>query len=306
MGLHIKYRPANFKDVIGNKIIIKSIKSMIDKKDRPQVYLFSGPSGCGKTTLARILSRELGCSSHDLTEVNSSNNRGIDTARDIINKMHYRPMDGKVRVYLLDEAHKTTKDFQNALLKSMEDTPKHVYFILCTTEPEVLVTAFRKRCSHFTVAPVPNIRLVRFMKHILLQEDMEDALTDEELEGLAKRAKGCPRDCLIFLDQVRYLDGDEKITVLSSLKSEEEQVVNLCKALVRKKPEWSAIQKILSRLKGTEPETIRRSVLGYFTAVAMNNTDACDKAALIIECFKDSYFYSGRAGLILSCYNVVF
>src|SRR3989304_2450876 len=154
MGSNIKFRPKDLSDIIGNRSIVTSLESILQSKDRPHAFLFTGKQGCGKTTLARILCKRLECSDHDLIEINISNNRGIDTARDIIQFAYVKPLDGRSRVYLLDEVHKSTNDFQNAILKVMEEPPEHLYFILCTTEPQKLLKTVISRCTEYVVSPL--------------------------------------------------------------------------------------------------------------------------------------------------------
>ena len=136
--LPIKYRPQYFDEVAGNKDAVAQCEAILKRSlaTIPRSWLFTGPSGTGKTTLARILRYELDCSDADFHEFNTSNTRGIDTIREITSKARLSPMDGKIQVYLLDECHQLTKDAQNALLKALEDTPKHTFFMLCTTNPE--------------------------------------------------------------------------------------------------------------------------------------------------------------------------
>ena len=168
--LHLAYRPKNFDEIFGNTAVIESLKSIFSRKsDFSHAMLFQGPSGCGKTTLARIVKDLLGCKGSDYTEINASNNRGIDTARLIVDNMKYRPMipGSKCRVYLLDECHQITGDAANALLKALEDTPAHVYFLLCTTNPGKLLQTIRNRCMIFEVQSLTDDQLVELLKWVL-------------------------------------------------------------------------------------------------------------------------------------------
>jgi len=300
MPLHIEYRPKTLDEFIGNKPTVNSLSSVLNREDKPHTYLFSGPSGCGKTTLARIVANEIGCSEHDFMEINSSNNRGIDTAREIISNMKFSPISGKVKIYLLDEVHQTTKDFQNALLKALEDTPSHVYFLLCTTQPDKLLNTIINRCSQFTVQKLPTNRIIRLLMLVSRKEGI--ILRQSVYEEIARAAEGSPRQALVILDQIRGLKEDEIEIVIRESQIEEKQVIDLCRALMSKE-KWKTISEILKGIE-TEPEKVRYAVLGYFTSVLLNKGDSY--SALVIDCFKEPFYNVGKAGLVAACYEVIY
>ncbi len=302
MGLNIDYRPSTFEEMIGNKDIIESLQSLLQQENKPHTFLFSGLTGCGKTTLARIVANGLGCSEYDRIELNASNNRGIDTARDIISQMNYKPLQGKNKVYILDEVHSTTKDFQHAMLKALEDCPEHIYFILCTTEPEKLLKTIVNRCSQFQVQKLNLKMIVRLLNRIL--DSIEKKVPPSILEQIGQECEGIPRQALIMLQQIIDIKDEEKaLKIIKSVKTDEKQIIDLCRGLNEQKP-WQTLASILKGIEA-EPETIRRAVLGYFTAVALNAKDKKTglRAAIIIENFINPYYDSGRAGLILSCFQ---
>ena len=149
--LYKRFRPKSLDAVVGNGGTVAALQKFLKKGNLPHTILFKGPSGCGKTTLARILAKELGCGVLDLREYNSADFRGIDTIRDISRIMTNAPAAGNCRVFILDEAHQLSKDAQNAALKILEDTPKHVYFFICTTDPQKLIATIRSRCTEMPV-----------------------------------------------------------------------------------------------------------------------------------------------------------
>ena len=136
IALYRKYRPENFGDVIGQDHIVKAISGALKASKVAHAYLLCGPRGTGKTTVARIIAHELGSSVNDVYEMDAASNRGIDDVRYIRESVHTMPFDSKYKIYILDEVHMFTKDAWNALLKTIEEPPAHVIFILATTELE--------------------------------------------------------------------------------------------------------------------------------------------------------------------------
>jgi DNA polymerase-3 subunit gamma/tau len=297
MSLHIDYRPKTFDEFVGNIATVKSLQALLESKDCPHTFLFHGKAGCGKTTLARIVAKQVGCSENDVYEYNSANTRGIDTARDIIQTAPYSTLNGKNKCYILDEAHKTTSDFQNAILKILEEPPAHVYFVLCTTNPEKLLTTVKSRCTSFKVSPLPDNRLVR-----LLSKASEN-IPENILEKIAEKVEGVPRDALILLNKVKDLKPERMEKAIETLPANEEKtVIDLCR-LLNQKASWNKITETIKALE-METESIRRIVLSYFEKVLLGKNDP--NAAIIIECFEKNFYDSGRAGLLLACYKAIF
>lgn len=300
MSFNLEYRPTTFDQVAGNKGTISSLQSILKQEKCPHILLFSGPSGCGKTTLARITAKELQCSEHDVIEINSANNRGIDTARDIIQQMYYKPLHGPIKVYILDEVHQTSKDFQNAMLKALEEPPSHVYFMLCTTEPEKLIATIRNRATMFTVEKLDEQKIIRLLWSISKNEGNE--IDKTILAEIASESEGSPRQAIIMLQKIIGLTTEEEMKeAIQAIKINEKNTIDLCRALL-KGASWKSIAAILKLIQD-DPEKVRRAVLGYMSAVLLNSGE--ERAAMIIECFADNYYNSGKAGLIFSCFSVI-
>jgi len=299
LALHLKYRPDIFDDFFGNENILESLKSILGREQgMPHSFLFTGPSGCGKTTLARIMKNNLECSDNDFYEYNVANVRGIDTIRDIIANCVYSPFGGKYRIYLLDEAHKLTNDAQNALLKLLEDTPPHVYFILCSTDPEKLLKTIKTRCTTFQVGFLPKPKMISFLKNICEKEKVN--LPQEAFKKIAEICGGSPRQALVMLDQIIDIEDDEKLlAAIDSIVIGEAKLIDLCRALVEGKS-WKIVSSLIKNLD-EEPEQIRYGILGYLNQVILNNGN--DRIADLIALFLDSFMYSGKAGLSLACYS---
>ena len=298
LPLHLKYRPEKLGQMIGNESIIQSLESvLLREKGQVRAFLFSGPSGCGKTTIARIIAKELKCSDRDFYEYNSANLRGIDSMREIINNIKYAPLNGKIKVYLLDEFHQATKDAQNALLKLLEDTPEHVVFILCTTEPEKIIKTIKTRCTHFPVTRLQKAKIINLLKEITKKEKIE--MEDKIFQKIAEVCDGSPRQALVILDQIIDIPDDESaFMAIQNMTVNETSVLELAQALLQKS-KWATVSKILKEIDG-EPEKIRYAILNYMSMVLLSKDSP--RASIIMDVFLESWMYSGKAGMIQACY----
>jgi len=300
MAFNVKHRPKEFSEFFGNVPTIKSLDGVLKSRDKPHAFFFSGPSGCGKTTLARIIVNKLGCNLNDLHEINMGNNRGIDTAREIINGVYFMPLYGDVKVYLLDECHKSTLDFQNALLKIVEEPPAHVYFIFCTTEPDKVIETIKNRCACYSVSKLSPKRIKKLITSVCEKENID--LDEDQIKEIAKISLGLPRQAVLILEQIKDLPSEDIIEAIQSYTEKDKtDIKRLCRALLEKK-NWKIISKIISGLD-VEPETIRRAVLGYMSAVLLNKNEI--QAVVVIENFADNFYSSGKAGLVLACYESI-
>jgi DNA polymerase III subunit gamma/tau len=294
--LYLRYRPKSLDRLIGNESTVASLKNMLTRKTLPHALLFHGPSGCGKTTLARIVKAELGCHDLDYAEMNASSFRGIDSIRDVARNMNLAPT-GPCRIWLFDEVHKWTNDAQNAALKMLEDTPGHVYFILCTTNPERLIKAIQTRCCEMPVRALTYAELEMLAGRVARKESIN--LSIETTDSLVAAANGSARMLLVLLDKISNLDEAQRKEAIDAKVAEEEEGINLCRMLL-KRASWKTITDILKNLKA-EPESIRRSVLGYARAVLLNKTDS--QAVMVLQAFAENFYDSGDAGLVLACYR---
>ena len=212
MSFHIKYRPDNFSDVKGNSDTLEILEGMLsDIETCPHTFLFYGNSGCGKTTTARILANRLGCRGSDYNEINTADFRGIDTIREIIGKSQFKPIEGTCRVWVLDEIHKATGEAQNALLKILEDSPKHVYFILCTTDPQKLLATIKGRCTQFQMKPLSEAQMHVLLRKVVIEEG--EKLEREIYDQIIQDSLGHPRNALQILEQVLKVSPDRRIEI---------------------------------------------------------------------------------------------
>jgi DNA polymerase III subunit gamma/tau len=249
--------------------------------------------------MARIIKNELGCSDRDFFEYNSANVRGIDTIREIGMNCRFAPSKGPVKIYLLDEAHKMTNDAQNALLKLLEDTPTHVRFILATTDPDKLLKTIKTRCSTYQVGSLPRVKLLQLMKRVCDQEKVD--VSSEVLKRIADVSRGGPRQALVLLDQVMDI-ADEELAIQAVIDNsvDEVKVLELCRILMKPRKSWKEVADMIRSLENVEVENSRYAILGYLSSVLLNKED--ERVLAMIEIFTPSWMYSGRAGLVASCF----
>ena len=215
-----KYRPQNFSELIGQEHVQKTLVNAIESQRLAHGYIFSGQRGTGKTTVARILARCLNCingptatpcgvcsscieisagNAVDVIEIDAASNRGINEMREIRENVRYRPARDRYKVFIIDEAHQITREAFNALLKTLEEPPEWVVFILCTTEAYEIPNTIASRCQHFTFRSVDFAELMERMRYIVQQEGIE--ADDEVLSVIAQAGEGSVRDSLSALDQ---------------------------------------------------------------------------------------------------------
>jgi DNA polymerase III subunit gamma/tau len=301
MSLYKKYRPKTWDEVRGNQETVSSIENLLKEPEKcNHSFLMTGQTGCGKTTIARIMASYLKIEDEDLQEINSSDFRGIDTIREIIKNSGYKPMKSKYRMFLLDEVHQLSKDAQNAILKILEDTPKHVFFILCTTDPQKLLPTIKNRCINFEVQPLQDRDMRILLKDIATKEN--DTLDKEVLMQIVKTAQGRAREGVNILEQVLNVKPELRLETAKKAQILENQAIDLCRALIGGK-DWNEVKEILNGLKDQEAEGIRRVVLGYTQAILLKSAN--NKAAQIMEEFLEPTYNSGFAQIVYASYSVI-
>lgn len=301
IDLTFKYRPKSIDEFFGNSILKKSLKTLIDKQKIPQQILFYGDKGCGKTSLARICASELQCSEFDLKEIDTADFRGIDTVRELRRIMGTQPMKGSVKVYILDECHmlgrggdSSKNEAQNALLKALEEPPKHVYFFLCTTDPQNLLSTIRSRCVQYKVSPLAPKQIVDLLNHICDEEDLP--LSKKVALQIAKEVKGVPRNAIKTLQKIIHLEEDEQLKIIEEVAKNEEFTFNLCRALTQNKS-WKEISSMLQNIT-EEPEASRRIIRKYFTTALLNGNTS---AYIVLDVLKTPFYNTDAYNELVRC-----
>ncbi len=207
LALYRKYRPQTFAEVRNQEHIVTVLEGAIKKGEIPHAMLFSGTRGTGKTTLARIFAHELGVSAVDLYEIDAASNRGIDDIRELKEAVHTLPYESPYKVYIIDEVHMLTKEAFNALLKTLEEPPAHVVFILATTEEEKLLDTILSRCQVFRMREPSREALAKLVTDIAAQEGF--TLNHDAADLIAVAADGSFRDSLSITQKVLLASGDK-------------------------------------------------------------------------------------------------
>lgn len=210
-ALYRKYRPRTFKDVIGQDHIVQVLKGSIEAGKISHAYLFFGSRGTGKTSIARIFAREIGVSDNDLYEIDAASNRGIDDVRELREGVSTMPFESKYKVYIVDEAHMLTKEAFNALLKTLEEPPAHVVFILATTEMDKLPETIVSRCQVFNFKK-PSLDILREVVSVISKKE-GFTLEPASLELIALLGDGSFRDTQGILQKVLSSSKNKKISL---------------------------------------------------------------------------------------------
>ena len=301
--LYKKYRPKDFDEIIGQEEAVSTLQSLVEQNKVPHTILFSGPSGVGKTTLARILANKLHCSEHDCIEVNAADDRGIDLVRDIRQLMNLAPIGGLVRVWVIDECHQLTAQAQESFLKILEDTPKHVYFFLCSTDPQKLKKTIRTRCTEIALKEIPKQKLYQLVRRVYRTE-YKKTLTDSVAKDIVEASEGSARKALVLLHQVAEIEDEEEQRKVIQRSDKKRQAVEIVRKLMDKKTSWKQLAEIIREVD-EDPEQVRRMILGYASKVALSGGYVAERACLILDEFRDNWYDCGKAGLVISCWRVL-
>ena len=254
-ALYRTYRPSTFEEVAGQEHIVKTLKNALASKKLAHAYLFAGPRGTGKTTMAKLLAKALNCDegmgcqcnecknckaiidgTHpDVIELDAASNNGVDEIRELIDKVKYGTILGRYKVYIIDEVHMLSTGAFNALLKTLEEPPEHVIFILATTEPHKILPTILSRCQRYDFTKLSDEDIKNRLKEVLEKENI--AYNEEAIKIIISLADGGMRDALSILDQVLAYSGNklevEDILAIFALESKEEKLA-LLNSIIKK------------------------------------------------------------------------
>lgn len=309
LPLYRKYRPKNLQEVVGQEHIKQALKNAIELGKISHAYLFTGPRGTGKTSTARILAKSLNCEKGitlvpceecpscidiknsnpiDVIEIDAASNRSVDDARNILEKIQYVPVNGRYKIYIIDEVHMLTKEAFNTLLKTLEEPPENVIFILATTEIQKVLETIVSRCQRFDFRRISSEDIFKHLQEISKKEKID--IEDDALRTIAKTSSGGMRDALSLLDQVSVLN--KKITVddinalLGRLSFE---ILDELFSKIEDSDTQSALEfaeKIYN--SGNEPVQILTNLLGYLKNLLISKNTSNKKLAVELTQLNDS------------------
>lgn len=291
LALARKWRPKTFSDVVGQEFTLKAIKNALDNNQLHHAYLFTGTRGVGKTTIARNFAKSLNCEQGvsstpcgvcsncleinanrfvDLIEVDAASKTKVEDTRELLDKVHYAPSKGRYKVYLIDEVHMLSGHSFNALLKTLEEPPEHVKFLLATTDPQKLPATILSRCLQFHLTPLPIESISQHLQFVLEQETKTFEI--EALKQLARSAQGSLRDALSLLEQaLAYCDGDITTAQVQSMLGliDPTAINDIINALIQQDPNRLLSASEQLAITGTDFEQVLADLLERFHQISV-------------------------------------
>ncbi|MDV2995794.1 MAG: hypothetical protein N4J56_005448 [Chroococcidiopsis sp. SAG 2025] len=293
--LHHKYRPQTFADLVGQEAIATTLTHAIERQKIAPAYLFTGPRGTGKTSSARILAKSLNClnsnkptaqpcgvcvvcqgvakgATLDVIEIDAASNTGVDNVRELIERAQFAPVQCRYKVYAIDECHMLSTAAFNALLKTLEEPPAHVVFVLATTDPQRVLPTIISRCQRFDFRRIPLDAMIGHLSAIATKESID--ITPEAIHLVASFAQGGLRDAESLLDQLSLFAGVITVERIWDLVGSvaEPDLLEILQAIAQSQPEalLDAVRRIMDR--GREPLTLLQNLAGFYRDLLVAKT----------------------------------
>lgn len=307
-----KYRPITLDEVIGHKNIVSSIQGLLkDIKTLPHGFVFISSPGLGKTSFSRIIAKHLKCDDHNILEIDAGIVTGVEAMRELLEGLKYTGFgNSPTKVIIMDEVQRLSNSAWDAILKTLEEPPAHVYFCFCTTEGNKVPDAIKnQRCHVYNLKPVDSKEIFNLLKLVKENEILE--IPDDCLELISNECNGSPRQALSYLSQCRSCKDKKEVLDLIESVEENNEVIELIKALINK-ASWEKIGSILKSLKEQklQPESIRIQIAHYITGCVLKSdnksTNAIKFLKLLSNFSKPIYETTGWATLTLACGGVLF
>lgn len=307
LPLHIKYRPAYLKQVLGQDDAVKSLSKIVGSKNPGHAYLFTGPAGTGKTTLARILAAQFRCDPNNILEVDAATNSGVDAMRDVMSALRYQGFgDQPNKAIIIDECHGLSKQAWSSMLKPVEEPPPHVYIFFCTTEtgkvPEAIVT----RCHNYLLKGLRYDDTMDLLEDVCDREGLKTPTSI--LETIARASAGSARQALVMLSMLRDCTDVDEAGRLLETPIDKKEVIDLCRQLVSRKLTWQRAVELLKAIPDMNPESVRIVVVNYLAACLMgakSERDASDLLYMLGQFSKPFLASDKNAPLLLALGNIL-
>lgn len=301
--LHRQYRPKTLKGIKGQPKAVALLERLFKANKVPHQIMFTGPSGCGKTTLARIVATKLDCHEKDFKEINCADFKGIDMARGLIRTAHAKPLFGRVRVWLIDEAQMMTKEAQNALLKLFEEPPDWVYIMIATTDPAKILDTIKTRMTEIKVNLLKDEDIRDTIRRVAEKEDL--TIHQDAMDKLVDAACGSARQALVILQQLIGIKGeDEQVAAIDAVTAKSE-AYQIGTGLLYQGAPWASIASLIKKMEDNNWEGIRMLVLSMATNILLDMTKLKfhPRAYKVMIAFSEPFFNTGKAGLVMSAYE---
>ena len=301
--LYNKYRPKTKEQLIGQPKVSAILETLFSKPitAAPQVWMLKGPYGTGKTTTTRIIADYFKVHKDSFIELNGSNTNSVNDMRDLVDSIQSPPMFGDYTLVVIDECHRLSAQAWDSLLKPLEEPPKHVIFLLATSEVNKKIPVSESgRVMELKFDSITNNDMYKILKNVCIKE--EKMIEKLVAKAIVLKAEGCARHAITLLESVLDLDSETAIGIIESDSGEEtEEFKQLCKLLMAG-GSWDGVRKCLKTIKA-DPETMRYKILQWMGSCLLNGCDNEEQVNDVISFFSDSFVESGKAGLISACYE---